>query len=187
MSAGRPVGSQNKPGHHAGGAREGAGRPSAENGGQSHKPKFNLRNEMLHGDALPGAASGGSNFAPIFDMQLQREKERKEEQQQQRSGQLPPTLDSHSEFEPSKTGNKFRGVIELGQLAFEKNAVPTSNASLASITAATLQQNLSKEVRVSEWSSATLSDEQIAYAALDAHVALMIWDILKASLLLVRK
>ncbi|KIK69404.1 hypothetical protein GYMLUDRAFT_237207 [Collybiopsis luxurians FD-317 M1] len=82
-------------------------------------------------------------------------------------------------FEPSKTGNKFRGVVELGQLAFEKNAVPTSNASLASIMAATLQQNLSKELRVSEWSLATLSDEQIAYAALDAHVALIIWDILK--------
>lgn len=26
----------------------------------------NIRSEMLHGDALPGAASGGTNYAPVF-------------------------------------------------------------------------------------------------------------------------
>ena len=55
---------------------------------------------MLHGNALPGATSWGSNYAPIFgwclvnakvnklanlncelDMQLQQEKEREEKQQ----------------------------------------------------------------------------------------------------------
>lgn len=81
-------------------------------------------------------------------------------------------------FEPNKVGNKLRGVIELGKLAVQKNAVSNANASLAAITAATLQKHLSKEMRISEWST-ILSEEQIAYAALDAYVAWKIWDVLK--------
>ena len=39
-----------------------------------------------------------------------------------------------------------KGIIELGHLASEKNAVASGKASLSEITAATLQQSLSKEV-----------------------------------------
>jgi len=73
-----------------------------------------------------------------------------------------------------------KGVIELGHLASEKNAVASGKASLSEITAATLQQSLSKEVRTSEWGADMLTEEQIHYAALDAWVALQIWDVLKA-------
>ena len=38
-----------------------------------------------------------------------------------------------------------KGVIELGKLALQKNAVSSGKASLAQITAATMQQSLSKE------------------------------------------
>ena len=84
-------------------------------------------------------------------------------------------------FQPNKAGNKFPGVIELGKLAREKNAVPNGNASLAAITAATLSKNLSKEMRVSDWTAQKLSDKQVEYAALDAYAALLIWDVLKTS------
>ena len=73
-----------------------------------------------------------------------------------------------------------KGIVELGKLASAKNAVSHGNASLAVITAATLHQNLSKETRLSEWDAPTLSSDQIQYAALDAWVALQIWDVLKA-------
>jgi 3'-5' exonuclease len=43
-----------------------------------------------------------------------------------------------------------------------------------------LQQSLSKEVRTSEWGADILTEEQIHYAALDAWVALQIWDVLKS-------
>lgn len=73
-----------------------------------------------------------------------------------------------------------KGVIELGKLALQKNAVSSGKASLAQITAATLQQSLSKEARTSEWGVAKLTQEQIQYAALDAWVALQIYDVLQA-------
>jgi len=70
-------------------------------------------------------------------------------------------------------------LVELGALAKAKNAVVDANASLASITAVTLQQNLSKDVRSSEWTAPTLTEDQIEYAALDAWVSFPIWDVLK--------
>jgi hypothetical protein len=76
---------------------------------------------------------------------------------------------------------KKSGIVELGQLASKKNAVSKGTASLAEITAATLQKNLSKETHSSEWGSTELSDDQIQYAALDAWVGLQIWDVLKAT------
>jgi hypothetical protein len=70
-------------------------------------------------------------------------------------------------------------LVELGALAKAKNAVVDANASLASITAVTLQQNLSKDVCSSEWTAPTLTEDQIEYAALDAWVSFLIWDVLK--------
>ncbi len=80
---------------------------------------------------------------------------------------------------PQKQGKFYFGTIELGKLAVQKNIVSNGNASLAAITAATLQKYLSKECRQSEWGQSKLSDSQIQYAALDAHVALQIWDVLR--------
>lgn len=80
---------------------------------------------------------------------------------------------------PQNQGKSYVGVVELGKPAAQKNAVPNAKASLAAITAATLQQYLSKECRPSEWGVAELSDNQKQYAALDAHVVLQIWDVLK--------
>lgn len=74
-----------------------------------------------------------------------------------------------------------KGIVELGKLASEKNAVASGNASLAQITAATLQQSLSKETRSSEWGARMLCQDQIHYAALDAWVALQIYDVLQAN------
>jgi hypothetical protein len=51
---------------------------------------------------------------------------------------------------PQKQGKSYVGVVELGKLAAQKNVVPNGRASLAAITAATLQQYLSKECRPSE-------------------------------------
>ncbi len=69
--------------------------------------------------------------------------------------------------------------MELGKLAAGKNAVSSANASLSAIAAATLGHYLSKECQISEWSSPTLTDDQKHYAALDAHVALQIFDVLR--------
>jgi len=77
----------------------------------------------------------------------------------------------------SKHKKSYHGVIELGRLAFKKNVVPNGKASLAKIVAATLQKYLSKESRSSEWAAAMLDDDQRQYAALDAYVALMVWEV----------
>lgn len=47
---------------------------------------------------------------------------------------------------PAKQGKTTPGVIELGKFAAQKNVVSNGKASLAAITAATLQGYLSKEV-----------------------------------------
>ncbi|KAF9064056.1 hypothetical protein BDP27DRAFT_1367538 [Rhodocollybia butyracea] len=82
MSSGRPVGTHDKPGHLAGGQRDGAGRPASGAGSSmSSNKRLNLRDNMLQGEALLGAAFGGSRIAPIFgscflDKQMQKQKEK---------------------------------------------------------------------------------------------------------------
>ena len=80
---------------------------------------------------------------------------------------------------PPKHKKTYKGTIELGQVAFKKNVVPNGKASLAAIVAATLQKHLSKESCASEWAAITLNDDQKPYAALDAYVALMVWEVLE--------
>ena len=80
---------------------------------------------------------------------------------------------------PREKGNLVR-VIELGQLAARKNVISDGRASLATIAAATLHGYLSKECRSSEWSNPSLTDGQKEYVALDAYVALDIWEVLAA-------
>jgi hypothetical protein len=46
-----------------------------------------------------------------------------------------------------KKGKIYAGVIELEKFAAEKNAVSSGNSSLAAITAATLEQYLSKNIK----------------------------------------
>jgi len=57
--------------------------------------------------------------------------------------------------------------------------VSSGNASLAAITAVTLNKNLSKDACISEWSAPELSCEKRDYAALDAWIALSIYDVLQ--------
>src|SRR5882762_4601863 len=64
-------------------------------------------------------------------------------------------------------------------MAKSQNVVTSGNASLAAITVATLQKNLSKEQRISEWSAPVLSNDQRDYAALDAWIVLSIYDFLQ--------
>ena len=80
---------------------------------------------------------------------------------------------------PEKSRKGIVGVVELGAFAKAKNVVRYGNASLATITAATLGLNLSKEACSSEWGCLQLSEEQKDYAALDAWIALEIWKALK--------
>ena len=95
-------------------------------------------------------------------------------------GDLAKIARDFSDFQlPAKEKGTFIGVIELGQLAVKKNAVSDGRASLATIAAATLHGHLSKECQSSEWSNPSLTDEQKEYAALDAHIALQIWEILE--------
>jgi ribonuclease D len=83
-------------------------------------------------------------------------------------------------FIPPKKDKKGQvGVLELGAFAKAKNAVLDGHASLATITAATLGLNLSKEACSSEWGALMLSEEQKHYAALDAWISLEIWRSLK--------
>jgi len=79
---------------------------------------------------------------------------------------------------PPKRNKSREGVIELGALAKSQNVISNGNASLAAITAATLQKYLSKDARISEWSAPELSIEQREYAALDAWIVLSIYDLL---------
>ena len=80
---------------------------------------------------------------------------------------------------PQKKNNSREGVIELGAMAKSQNVVTSGNASLAAITAATLQKNLLKDAHLSEWSAPELSNEQKDYAALDAWIVLSIHDFLQ--------
>ena len=80
---------------------------------------------------------------------------------------------------PPRHRGKLVGVVELGAFAKAKNAVVNGNVSLATITAASLGLNLSKEARLSEWGAPQLSEEQKHYAALDAWIALEIWTIFR--------
>src|SRR5882762_8366201 len=80
---------------------------------------------------------------------------------------------------PQKRNNSREGVVELGAMAKSRNVVSSGNASLAAITAVTLNKNLSKDPRISEWSAPELSDEQKDYAALDAWIVLSIYDYLQ--------
>jgi hypothetical protein len=77
---------------------------------------------------------------------------------------------------PNKTGNQYEGVIELGSLAKQKQITSNANASLSTLVAAVFQKNLSKEIRSSEWGSVILTEEQTHYAALDAWVALHLYN-----------
>lgn len=80
---------------------------------------------------------------------------------------------------PEKTRNGRAGVVEIGSLARSKNVVSSGNASLAAIAAATLSQNLSKEERISNWTTSHLTEEQKTYAALDAWILLEIYKYLQ--------
>ncbi|KAJ7017554.1 hypothetical protein C8F04DRAFT_979056 [Mycena alexandri] len=75
---------------------------------------------------------------------------------------------------PEKRKAGYTTTLDIGTLAAKKNVVHNASASLSAIVAATLGLYLSKEARVSSWSTPNYSDAQINYAALDAYVLLML-------------
>ncbi|KAJ7831825.1 ribonuclease H-like domain-containing protein, partial [Mycena olivaceomarginata] len=82
---------------------------------------------------------------------------------------------------PKKRKKGFIGTLDIGRLAAKKNVVPQATASLQAIVAAALGAYLSKEHRVSSWSTPNYSDLEKDYAALDAHVLLMLVENLQLS------
>jgi hypothetical protein len=82
---------------------------------------------------------------------------------------------------PKKRKKGFIGTLDIGQLAAKKNVVPQATASLQAIVAAALGAYLLKEHRVSSWSTPNYSDLEKDYAALDAHVLLMLVENLQTS------
>lgn len=68
---------------------------------------------------------------------------------------------------------KIPGVVELGSLARAANLVETGRASLDQICRAALKVRLMKDdiTRLSNWESATLSNAQIDYAAIDSYIS----------------
>ncbi|KAJ6516958.1 hypothetical protein DFH09DRAFT_1287885 [Mycena vulgaris] len=75
---------------------------------------------------------------------------------------------------PLKRKKQFIRTLDIGDLAAKKKVVPTSSASLVSIVAATLGVSLSKDLRISSWSTPNYSLAQTNYAVLDAYVLLML-------------
>lgn len=78
---------------------------------------------------------------------------------------------------PQKKHKKeFSGTLDIGKLAAKKSVVSTASASLASIVASVFHSCLSKEARASDWSAIPYSDSQKEYAALDAYIALALYE-----------
>lgn len=71
--------------------------------------------------------------------------------------------------------------IDLGPFARTRDVVRNGNASLEALCKVVLKKRLPKlpHVRLSKWSAAKLSDEQVQYAALDAAVGMQIYHELR--------
>ncbi|KAH8068402.1 hypothetical protein BXZ70DRAFT_1069038 [Cristinia sonorae] len=78
----------------------------------------------------------------------------------------------------------FVGAVNLGPLAKSRNAVSRGNLGLADLTATILKRFLPKDptIRISRsWENATLSADQIEYAALDAFASWSVFTALQAT------
>jgi hypothetical protein len=71
---------------------------------------------------------------------------------------------------------KLKG-LELGSLCSRCKIIENGKVSLSELVIATMKHQLNKDdgLRLSKWSSATLADEQITYAALDAWASLQVF------------
>ncbi|KHN33848.1 Putative exonuclease mut-7 like [Glycine soja] len=65
-------------------------------------------------------------------------------------------------------------------LQHNKKHVPKQSKSLSTICAEVLGFSLSKELQCSDWSHRPLTEEQITYAAMDAHCLLDIFEVFQA-------
>jgi DNA polymerase I-like protein with 3'-5' exonuclease and polymerase domains len=69
-------------------------------------------------------------------------------------------------------------LLSRGVLPTARRAMARGNGlDLASCCGRMLQLYVSKEEQTSDWAAATLTSEQLQYAAIDAHLALRLWDV----------
>lgn len=77
--------------------------------------------------------------------------------------------------------SETNGELELGTYCFNRNAISSSRKSLSDICNVILKIHLPKsnDVRLSNWEALELSDQQKRYAALDAYVAIAVYNSVK--------
>lgn len=88
---------------------------------------------------------------------------------------LSSTFSSHATFHKVEPYLDIRTVYNY--LHHDKKHVPKQSKSLSSMCAAVLGFPLSKELQCSDWSRRPLTEEQITYAAMDAHCLLDIFKV----------
>lgn len=73
------------------------------------------------------------------------------------------------------------GELELGSYCFNRSVISSKKMSLRVICSAVLRVDLPKDsnVRLSNWEASVLSDQQVYYAALDAYIAIAIFNATK--------
>lgn len=88
------------------------------------------------------------------------------------SGDISRLTQSYSNLDESK----LRATsIDLGKLCKERNIVEKATVSLSKLSRVLLGKILDKSERLTDWSK-ELSAKQIQYAAIDAHVSLLIYN-----------
>ena len=73
----------------------------------------------------------------------------------------------------------FQKLLTFGELSFLESLKPTDAKGLAGVTAKLFGLPLDKRDRISDWGRRPLREEQIIYAALDAHVLIEIYHKIK--------
>ncbi|TKY55979.1 Exonuclease mut-7-like [Spatholobus suberectus] len=93
---------------------------------------------------------------------------------------LSSTFCSHGGFDKVEPYLDIRSVYN--HLQHNKKHVPKQSKSLSTICAEVLGFTLSKELQSSDWSCRPLTEEQITYAAMDAHCLLDIFKVFQAKI-----
>ncbi|KAG4969918.1 hypothetical protein AAZX31_13G062700 [Glycine max] len=91
---------------------------------------------------------------------------------------LSSTFASHGGFDKVEPYLDIKSVYN--HLQHNKKHVPKQSKSLSTICAEVLGFSLSKELQCSDWSHRPLTEEQITYAAMDAHCLLDIFEVFQA-------
>ncbi|XP_020210985.1 Werner syndrome ATP-dependent helicase homolog isoform X1 [Cajanus cajan] len=91
---------------------------------------------------------------------------------------LSSTFSSHGGFDKVEPYLDIKNVYN--HLQHNKKHVSKQSKSLSTICAEVLGFTLSKELQCSDWSCRPLTEEQITYAAMDAHILLDIFKVFQA-------